>query len=156
MLSACYDPWSLFIFMFLKPMEGIIRYTWKRYLKLVSDWELPDYLLNDLAHSWNILQWHFLSNSWLNFICVLLAMEFGVNISPKPRIFEQDVKVLRKMKMIGFCSEPMMMFDFYRWNGLSKNRFPRVGLLVETCQVLCLLFWCVFRILVVHLQRDSC
>ena len=54
------------------------------------------------------------------YICVLLATEFGVNISPKPQIFEKDVKVLRKMKMIWFCSEPMIMFDFYRWNGLSK------------------------------------
>ena len=45
-------------------------------------------------------------------------MEFGVKNAPKPRILEKDVKVLRKMKMIGFCSEPMIMFDFYRWNGV--------------------------------------
>ncbi len=40
------------------------------------------------------------------------------------------------MKMIGFCSEPMIMFDFYRWNGVSKNRFSSAGLLVDTCQAL--------------------
>ncbi len=67
-------------------------------------------------------------------------MEFGVKNAPIPRIFEKDVKVLRKMKMIGFCSEQVIMFDFYRWNGVSKNRFPTVGLLVETCQLLCVLF----------------
>ncbi len=52
--------------------------------------------------------------SWPNFIYVLLALESGIRNAPKPGIFEKDAMDLRKIKIIGFCSQPMIMFDFYR------------------------------------------
>ena len=54
----------------IQQAPGYARYTWKRYLQLINDWELPDYLLSDLAHSWNILQLPIKSvqKNWINSI----------------------------------------------------------------------------------------
>ena len=65
---------------------------------------------------------HFLPIIYVNFIYYLLVIDSGSKNETIAWICEKDVKVLRKMKMVGFCSEQVIMFDFYRWNGVPKNR----------------------------------
>ncbi len=69
---------------------NLTRYTWKRYLKLISDWELPDYLLSDLAHSWNILQWYEVSwfCNYQSSHCKNLTIhhqQFGIDLNNRSR-----------------------------------------------------------------------